>query len=183
MNFNAHYHLEGHAFLSPSKFHWINDDEEKLISRFSKHQAAQRGDALHELAHQCITLGVKLPRTKQTLNSFVNDAIGFKMHPEQKLYYSENCYGTADTISFKNNVLRIHDLKTGETTASMKQLMVYASIFCLEYGVDPSDITTELRIYQSDEIMAHVPDPDEIHYIMDKIIQSDKKIEEMKAGG
>lgn len=184
MNFNMHSHLEGqHAFLSASKYHWINYDEEKLINSFSKFQAAQRGTQLHELAHQCIYLGVKLPRANKPLNLYVNDAIGFKMITEQILYFSDNCFGTADAISFRNNVLRIHDLKTGLTPASMNQLMVYTAIFCLEYKVQPAAIEIELRLYQSPEVLVCRPDPIEILSIMDKIIMFDKKIEQLKIGG
>ena len=131
MNFNRHSHLEGqHAFLSASKYHWINYDEEKLISTFIKFQAIQKGTELHELASNLIRLGVKLPKSNKTLNLYVNDAIGFKMEPEQVLYYSDNCFGTADTISFRKDMLRIHDLKSGESPASIKQLMVYNALFC-----------------------------------------------------
>ena len=184
MNFNMHSRLEGqHAFLSASKYHWINYDEDKLISTFSKWQAAQRGTELHELACQCIRLGIKLPKTAKTLNLYVNDAIGFKMQPEQVLYFSDNCFGTADTISFRKNFLRIHDLKTGESPASIKQLLIYTALFCLEYGFQPTEFETELRLYQSDEVVAHIPEPEEILRIMDKIIQFDKRIELLKAGG
>lgn len=184
MNFNKHYHLEGsHAFLSASNYHWINYDDEKLTNVYTRHMASQRGTQLHELAVQLITLGVKLPRNNKTLNMYVNDAIGFKMLTEQILYYSDNCYGTADAISFQKKFLRIHDLKTGETRTSMNQLLVYAALFCLEYGYKPDEIDTELRIYQSDEVTIHIPEPDEVFYIMDKIIVSDKRIEQLKIGG
>ena len=184
MNFNTHSRLEGqHAFLSASNYHWVNYNEEKLISRYSKYQAAQRGTELHELASRCIKMGVKLPRSNKTLNLYVNDAIGFKMQTEQILYYSDNCFGTADTISFKKNFLRIHDYKSGETPASMKQLLIYAALFCLEYGIKPSEIEIELRLYQSDEALVHVPAPEEIFAIMDKIVDFDKTIEQIKAGG
>ena len=184
MNFNKHSHLEGqHAFLSASKYHWINYDEEKLIATFSKFQAAQRGTELHELACRCIELGVKLPKTRGSLNQYVNDAIGFKMQTEQILYFSDNCFGTADTISFRKNTLRIHDLKTGETPASIKQLMVYTALFCLEYNIKPVEIEIELRLYQADEVLVHLPEPEEIFNIMDKIIQFDKRIEQIKIGG
>lgn len=184
MNFNRHLNLEGqHAFLSASKYHWINYDEEKLIKTFTAFQAAQRGTDLHELASRCIQLGVKLPRTKSALNCYVNDAIGFKMETEQVLYYSDNCFGTADTISFRNNMLRIHDLKTGVTPTSMNQLLVYAALFCLEYIVKPTEIDMELRLYQSDTIMIDSPTPDMVSEIMDKIIFFDKKIELLKIGG
>ena len=47
------------------------------------------------LQPSCIRLSQKLPNLKKTLNLYVNDAIGFKMNPEQTLVYSENCFGTA----------------------------------------------------------------------------------------
>lgn len=102
------------------------------------------------------------------------------MRSEQVLYYSENAFGTADTISFRRNLLRIHDLKTGVTPASMKQLEVYASLFCLEYGYKPADIDIELRIYQNDEVLIHNPELDSIVHIMDKIITFDKRIDMLK---
>lgn len=183
MNFNAHSNLEGlHAFLSASKYHWVNYDEEKLDATFSKYQAMQMGTRLHEFACECIRLGIKLPRSRKTLNLYVNDAIGYRMTTEQPLFYSENCFGTADAISFKKNMLRIHDLKTGSSPTSMKQLEIYAALFCLEYRTKPTDIDTELRIYQSDEVLIHEPDPMEILHIMDKIITFDKRIEKLKIG-
>lgn len=184
MDFNRHSRLAGqHAFLSASKHHWLGYDEEKLVATYSRHLAAQRGTQLHELACRCIGLGVRLPKSNKALNMYVNDAIGFKMRTEQTLYYSDNCFGTADAICFRKNALRIHDLKTGETPASMKQLLVYAALFCLEYGAKPRDIETELRIYQSDEVAAYSPPPEETAAVMDKIILFDKRIEEIKAEG
>jgi hypothetical protein len=183
MNFNTHLRLEGqHAFLSASNYHWINYDEEKLIAVYTKFQAAQKGTELHELAMRLINLGVKLPKTNKTLNLYVNDAIGFKMQTERVLYYSDNCFGTADTIDFRKNFLRIHDLKTGESPASFNQLMVYAALFCLEYSVKPTDIEMELRLYQSDDVQLNIPDPEDIMLIMNKIIAFDKRIELMKIG-
>lgn len=181
MNFNRHFELEGrHAFLSASKWHWINYDEGKLFDSYCNFRAKERGTRIHAFAKECISLGIKLPKSKKTLNMYVNDAIGFKMTPEQPLYFSENCFGTADTISFKNNLLRIHDLKTGETPASMNQLFVYTALFCLEYEFEPKDIDAELRIYQSDEIMIHEPCEDDIRPIMDQIIKFDKIITKLK---
>ena len=114
---------------------------------------------------------------------YVNDAIGYQMTPEQPLFYSENCFGTADTISFKNNFLRIHDLKTGDTPAHMEQLMIYEALFCLEYDMDPNKFESELRIYQLDEVMVNRPDPKDIEFIMDKIIFIDKKLNTMREEG
>ena len=184
MNFNKHFNLEGkHAFLSASKYHWINYDEEKLIFSFQNYMASQRGTELHDFARRAIELGIKLPRSKKTLNMYVNDAIGFNMTPEQPLYYSENCFGTADTISFRNNMLRIHDLKSGVTPAHMEQLMVYAALFCLEYSFDPNQIDIELRIYQLDDVDICNPDPNEIVAIMDKIIYFDKRLSQIQTEG
>lgn len=181
MRFNAHTNLVGqHAFLGASKYHWINYDENKVADAYSKFLAVQKGTVLHEFAAQCIRLGQKLPRSQKTLNMYVNDAIGFKMIPEQVLYYSENCFGTADAISFRNGLLRIHDLKTGQIPAHMEQLMIYAALFCLEYKTKPSEIDIELRLYQSDEIMIHNPGADEIFPIIDKIIAFDKVITKIK---
>ncbi len=184
MNFKKHSDLEGkHAFLSASKYHWINYDEEKLSDTYLKYLATQRGTELHAFACQCIRLGVKLPRTRKTLNMYVNDAIGYKMTPEQPLYYSENCFGTADAISFNKNLLRIHDLKTGVSPTSMHQLEIYAALFCLEYRKQPQDIDMELRIYQSGEVYVHEPPSDDILEIMDKIILFDKRIDEIEMEG
>lgn len=181
MNFNKHSNLEGaHAFLSASKYHWVNYTEEKLASAYTKYLAAQRGTRLHEFACECIRLGIKLPKTKKTLNMYVNDAIGFKMQTEQTLYYSDNCFGTADAISFKQNMLRIHDLKTGVSPTSMRQLEIYTALFCLEYNKNPNDIMVELRLYQTDEVLVHVPAPEDILYIMEKIIVFDKQIDKLK---
>lgn len=181
MKFMNHPNLEGsHAFLGASKYHWINYDDAKLVDTYRKYQATLRGTVLHDFAAQCIKLGQKLPKTKKTLNMYVNDAIGFKMRPEQVLCYSENCFGTADAISFRNNFLRIHDLKTGVTPAHMEQLMIYAALFCLEYRYKPSEIDIELRIYQSDEIAVFEPTAADIVPIMDKIITFDKIIAKIK---
>lgn len=177
MNFHKHYDLVGqHAFLGASKYHWINYDEEKLKTSYVNHLATQQGTILHDFAAQCIKLGQKLPKSTKTLNMYVNDAIGFKMTPEQPLVYSENCFGTADAIAFRNKVLRIHDYKSGVVPAHMEQLRIYAALFCLEYNVKPGEIDILLRIYQSDDFTEEQPTADVILPIMDKIITFDKLI-------
>ena len=179
MNFNDHSELEGyHAFLSASKYHWINYDEEKLYSSYANYRAAEQGTILHDFAKQCIELGQRLDDIPKTLNMYVNDAIGFKMRPETILYYSPYCFGTADAISFKHNMLRIHDLKTGKGPTHFEQLMIYTSIFCLEYDIDISDIEVELRIYQNNKVRVYIPEITEIVPIMDKIVTSSRLIEE-----
>lgn len=181
MNFNKHSKLEGqHAFLSASKYHWINYNEQKLVDTYLNLLASQKGTELHEFAALCIRLGQKLPRSKRTLNSYVNDAIGFRMSPEVVLYYSDNCFGTADAISFKDNFLRIHDYKSGVIPAHIEQLEIYAALFCLEYDRKPERIDMELRLYQNDEIIPHVPEPERIREIMNTIIRFDQLIEKAK---
>lgn len=181
MNFKKHLELEGqHAFLSASKYHWINYDTEKLSNSYVKFLATQKGTELHDFACRCIKLGQRLPKSDKTLNLYVNDAIKYKMTPEQPLYYSDNCFGTADSICFRNNFLRIHDLKTGVSPASMHQLEIYEALFCLEYNINPEDIRNELRIYQSNEVVIHNPFPEDILNIMDKIIVFDKEIDKLK---
>ena len=181
MNFNKHLAIEGqHAFLSASKYHWINYDESKVMESYSKFLATQKGTVLHEFAAQCIQLGQKLPKSQKTLNMYVNDAIGFKMIPEQVLFYSENCFGTADAITFRNGLLRIHDLKTGMIPAHMEQLEIYAALFCLEYKMKPGDVEIELRLYQNNEVVFHNPTAEDIVSIMDKIITFDKIINKIK---
>ena len=174
-----------HAFLSASKYAWIRYDDEKLIESYRTYDAAQRGTVLHDFARRCIELNQKLPKSNKTLNMYVNDAIGYKMTPEQVLYYSENCFGTADAILFdeKKSFLRIHDLKTGlKLPAKLDQLEIYAALFCLEYDVRPGDIEMELRIYQFDDVLIGKPTAENIVPIMDKIITFDQLIDSLKEG-
>lgn len=181
MIFNQHSELTGkHAFLSPSNYHWLNYDEQKLEARYHAAMAARRGTDLHALAHTAINLGVRLSKGNQALATYVNDAIKYSMVCEQPLYYSDNCFGTADTLSFRRRELRIHDLKTGITQTSPKQLEVYSALFCLEYGVNPNNIRIELRIYQRDDVRVFEPVPEAILTIMDKIIEFDQQIELIK---
>ncbi len=185
MIFNDHSKLNGcHAFLSASQYHWIRYTDEKIIDRYNKQQAVKRGTELHDFASKCIQLGQKLPKSKKTLNSFVNDAIGYGMETEKVLFYSENCFGTADAISFneKERFLRIHDLKTGVNPAHFEQLLIYAAMFCLEYGYKPEKIKVELRLYQNDEILVLEPIPEDISAIMDTIVRFDKLIKKEKMG-
>lgn len=183
MNFNTHFGIEGqHAFLGASKYHWINYSEDKVAESYYKYLATLKGTELHDFARRCIELKQKLPKSEKTLNMYVNDAIGYRMTPEQILYYSDNCFGTADAIAYneKNKFLRIHDLKTGQTTTHMEQLEVYAALFCLEYKIKPSDISMELRIYQNNEILMMEPTVEDIGPIIDKIITFDKVINRIK---
>lgn len=175
MRFNNHVNLQGlHAPFGASKSSWLRYDDNKAIEYLKGIRAKELGTKLHEWACNTIRLGIKQPRSKKTIYAYVNDAIGFKMEPEVVLFYSERFFGTADTISFRDNVLRIHDLKTGATPVKMDQLEIYAALFCLEYRIKPGDIDFELRIYQNDQIIIHNPTAEDILPIMDKIVHLDK---------
>ena len=104
------------------------------------------------------------------------------MSPETVLYYSDNCFGTADAICYneKTRFLRIHDLKTGAIPAHMEQLEIYMALFCLEYDKNPKDVQAELRIYQNDDILIHEPVPERIMDIENKIIKFDSVLEQLK---
>jgi hypothetical protein len=180
MRFNRHLVREGeHAFLSPSNYHWINYSPQRLAERWLTMNAAQLGTAQHLYAQNEINAG-RLSSYVGTLGMYINDCIEHKMVTEQVLYYSENCFGTCDAISFRYRTLRIFDLKTGITKASVHQLEVYVALFCLEYGVDPYSIKIELRIYQDDEIQIFDADPDDILFIMDKIKEFDLQIQRLR---
>lgn len=181
MNFVRHSNLEGlHAPFSPSQSSWLRYDDNRAIEVYANKKAAEIGTRLHAWAKETIDLGIKQPKSKKTLYSYVNDGIGFKMSTEVVLFYSERFFGTADSISFRNNFLRIHDLKTGKIPADMEQLEIYAALFCLEYRVKPEDIQMELRLYQNDEILFHNPTPEDIHQIMDKIVHLDQVIQKLE---
>lgn len=181
MNFAKHLNLEGlHAPFSPSQSAWLRYSEQKAIDYYQNKKATEIGTVLHDWAKRTIDLGIKQPRSQKTLYSYVNDAIGYKMSTEVVLYYSDRFFGTADAISFRKNLLRIHDLKTGKVgkiESHVEQLEIYAALFCLEYGYKPGEIEMELRVYKNDEILVHKPEADDILPIMDHIVRLDKILE------
>lgn len=180
MNFNKHSILEGtHAPFGASQSSWLRYSDDKALDVYKNLQAKMMGTRLHAWAKETIDLGIKQPRSKKTLYAYVNDAIGFKMDTEVVLYYSDNFFGTADSISFRDNFLRIHDLKTGKTPVHMEQLEIYTALFCLEYKVRPGDIDMELRIYQNDEVIVFNPTAEDILPIMDKIVHLDKLLKSL----
>lgn len=202
MIFNKHLELEGrHAILSPSKHYWMNYDDDALVKSYISSYATDVGTLVHEYACDRITYRLPIdPDSEEAKNSllvfllkngipfrvidldrlfynlvpYVNDCIGYKMESEIKLKYSDLCFGTADAIGVRRNWLRIHDLKTGQTPASMEQLLCYAGLFFLEYKRDyrPQTMKVELRIYQNNDISVSQPSPDEIKNAMEKIVHS-----------
>lgn len=206
MIFNAHSDIVGkHAILGASKYSWLNYDDEQLWKAYVNSFATDIGTLAHDYAKDKIIYRQRMEDNQSEKNAlllhllkngipfgvipidslfynllpYVNDAIGFKMVPEQVLYYSEFLFGTTDTISYSRNILRIHDLKTGTRPASMDQLMIYAALFYLEYKqrVSFQKSKTELRIYQNREVIVHAPTNEEIGVIMDKVIHGDMVID------
>lgn len=193
MKFNSHPELEGkHAFLSASGYSWIRYSDDKLLDRLDTQLSAMHGTRLHEFAAEAIRLGINMVDNGTTLNTYINDAIGFRMSPEVVLVASYNAFGTADALSFRRerpdhkvNTLRVHDLKNGRNKANMDQLKIYCAFFCIEYAVNPNDIDIELRIYQNDDVQILNPEIDEnlradILTIMGRIAHFDNIITERR---
>lgn len=167
-----------HALLSPSSYSWLNYDDEKLFQFYINKLAAVRGTELHALACKLVKMKVRLSDEPKTLNLYVNDAIDYKMRPEEKLYFSKFCFGTTDAINFENYFLRIFDLKTGKTKASFVQLKIYAALFFLCYPIKLSKVKgINLRIYQNNEVLSEDPGIDDILPIMDKIKLYSRRLE------
>lgn len=209
MKWNEHRNLEGcHAFLSPSKYTWIAKTNEEIVQSYMNSYSQAIGTLMHAYAADYIRFREKLKKSDarsakidlmrrgipefaidvrsffSTVMSYVNDAIDYLMDPEIPLYYSDLCFGTADSIQFTHgsggSLLRIHDLKTGQTIAKMDQLKSYAALFFLEYGYKPELVHTELRIYQSDDILVLEPEPEEIKEVMNAIVEKDRVLQKLK---
>lgn len=206
MIFNKHSEYEGkHAILSASKHSWLNYDDEQIFQSYVNSFSQAIGVLVHSYAKDRIKYRLRMEdnfseknallmhlltndipvqvididRLFYNLLPYVNDAIGYKMTPEQVLYYSDYAFGTADAVSYGRGLLRIHDLKTGVSATSMDQLLIYAAWFYLEYKkeVNFQKSRTELRIYQNQEVLCHTPTNEEISGIMEKIIHGAMVIE------
>lgn len=204
MKLNEHLELRGkHSFMSPSRAAWERYDPDKLVNAYINSFATEVGTCVHEFAERCISNHIKLAKTDKkmlmyhlvthgipdyvydlefiypTVMAYVNDAIGFRMHPEVILAYSDFCFGTADTLIFteKDRFLRIHDLKTGHKPAAIEQLVKYAALFCLEYNVKPNSIKSELRIYQNNEAIIYTPETSEIESMANTVIEGSRILE------
>ncbi len=198
-----------HALLSGSRSSWFNYDEEKLFNYVASTYASTIGTIIHEEAAKLIKHQMKISKVAartiimlallekkvpkafididryiENFVAYVNDAVAYRMRPEQVLRYSENAFGTADAILFdeKKKLLRIHDYKSGITQPCLRQLEVYAAFFCLEYHVKPKDISIELRIYWDNQIITGLPTAADIVPIMDRIVTFDNFIKSVKEG-
>lgn len=203
MIFQSHLDVKGkHAFLSPSRVTWIEQSEEDLCRAYQRSYASDVGTSVHKIAEKCIFRGDKLSKSDrhlvtmaledygippdvfdssailETLVPFVNESIAYGMIPEVPLYYSPVCFGTTDAIAFNqdNGILRISDMKTGEAPSDMRQLLIYAGIFFLEYSFVPLDGKTELRIYQHGEVTLSKPSSDEVMSVVENIRRANEAI-------
>ena len=182
-----------HAALGASQHAWLNYDDDKMFEAWRRRYAQSIGTLAHSYARDYIQWGQKakagdktglfvhllknhIPAQAININSlfetwklYVNDCVQARMRPEQVLYFSPNSFGTADAISFKNEKLRVFDLKTGDREASMDQLYYR-----------PGSIDIETRIYQKGDYTEEHPTAEDILPIMDTIKQFDKLIESYK---
>lgn len=202
-----------HAILSPSGHHWTNynfNEPQDFEKKYRSYFAQNLGTLVHAYAESHIKYRYKVTKNDKrsfvfellqndiprncynpdlvfdNVMNYINDAIGFKMESEVPLYYSRYCFGTADAINYTPGVLKISDLKTGTTPASMDQLLIYAGLFFLQCGKDleatPDNTTVELRIYQLGEVIEVVPLPEDIYEVMDKIKLASDFIQELRMG-
>lgn len=193
-----------HAALGASQHAWLNYDDDKMFEAWRRRYSQSIGILAHSYAKDYIQWGQKakagdktglfvhllknnIPARAININSlfdtwklYVNDCVQARMRPEQVLYFSPNSFGTADAISFRNEKLKVFDLKTGDRDASMDQLYIYAALFCLEYDYRPGSIDIETRIYQKGDYTEEHPTAEDILPIMDTIKQFDKLIESYK---
>lgn len=212
MIFNKHLELKGkHALISPSKYYQLKYDVDSIPDKLNSVYASDIGTVVHSSAalniEKCHKIKTKsgsidiilnalwnagipdwairladVEKIAETFSLYVNDSINFSMEPEVVLKYTDNCFGTADAISYfsDDRLLRIHDLKTGNIPAHFEQLEEYAALFCYEYGIDPKDIQTELRIYQTGEVFIMNPGFKDIRAVMEKLKELDAAILEVK---
>ena len=213
MIWNEHSELRGkHAVFAPSNPSFLNyslsrESEDVIFQRFASQYSSQIGTIVHDFAEERILYNQKLHKTNKSdllirllkagippividldyifanLIPYVNDAISFRMDPEVVLKYSDDCFGTADTICYRDKELIIHDLKTGKTPVHMDQLLVYAALFFLEYKVSLNTTSTVLRIYQASDILEDHPEDERIKAAMEQIVELDKKVKKWKAEG
>ena len=211
MIWNEHFELKGkHATFAPSNPSFLNyglepENEDIIFQRFAAQYGSTIGTITHDFAAERIFYNQKLHKTNKSdllikllkagvppivinmdyiyanLIPYVNDAISFRMDPEVILKYSDDCFGTTDTICYRDKELRIHDLKTGRSTVHMDQLLSYAALFFLEYKAAPESTSTVLRIYQASDILEDHPEPERIRAAMNQIVELDKKVKKWKA--
>lgn len=199
-NYPRHVHPGDHSVFGASTYsRWRNKSLEEKEAAYRSSFAQAIGTSAHSLADQLIKNNIRLNKNDKKVlvvhflkdgiplevvnidyifdnfRNYVQDAIGYRMRSEQVLYYSDYFMGTADSIILdKNNLLRIHDLKTGFRPAKLDQLEVYAALFCLQHKIKPGEIDYELRVYQGNDILIGKPTAEDILPIMDEIVTTSK---------
>lgn len=183
MKFNRHTDLEGlHSQMSASQHSWLRYTPKRMEEVWLSNKKKEEGTRLHAIASAMIKEHIRAANRKKAFNLFVNDAIGFKLHSEVVLAYSNNAFATSDAIGFNNGELRIHDLKTGTSKPSFEQLDIYAALFMLEYDIDPFKVKSIVeRLYQFDGFTERLPQPEEIKAVMDHIILMDEVLAKTQA--
>lgn len=201
-----------HGFLSASQSAWVNDEYEDLEKRYLARYAADVGTCVHAWAAAHIKNMVRVKNAAKdelylhlveqgfprnafdidnifaTTQLYVNDSIQRRLRPEQKLKYSELAKGTADAINYteKTNRLIIHDLKTGAGQVSMRQLLVYAAFFVLEYEDQIEDVKNmdiELRIYQKGDYEEAHPTYEDLSELIGIVKEKNEWAEDIYAAG
>ena len=174
MIWNNHKELEGkHAFMGASNYHWTNYDDITFEARYYNQFSQVIGTAIHELAHDCIVSRTKLNKHDIHLielklyKAFVpKDAYDANLILENLIPFVNDAIGYYE----RDKILRIHDYKNGVTQADIRQLYIYAALFCLEYHVNPLTLNKiECRIYQNLEVLIDNPTGEVIQFYMDKI--------------
>lgn len=153
------------------------------VSKASKKEILLQLLSRYNIPEAAIEIGFDFDLLFENWMIYVNDAIGFRLEPEVPLKYSDIAFGTADAVLpldsiIKNNIIRIHDYKSGTSPVHASQLLVYDAFLCLEYDLRPGDFKHILCFYQvkKDEdgifiptVSTYEPTVDELSHIMDDI--------------
>lgn len=152
------------------RYRSLQDMNHSMMTYIYQKYKDEKSNELNDFGKRMLSSFSRLPKeTLSTVQKYINDAVGYRMTPEQPLQYTDYIFGTADAISYRDGILRIHDLKTGKTAVHMEQLVVYAALFFLEYRLFPEKTEIHLRIYQNDDIIEYDPRAEEIRHVMDAI--------------
>ena len=124
-------------------------------------KAAERGTALHEESERRLQDSAYQHATLNSVDAYMVDfyvqyvnsmvAPGGKLYVEQKLKWSDVCYGTADAVIVNGDDLKLIDLKTGQkrvTAEGNKQLMLYLAMAVQHFGIDPEKGEMSIEIVQ-----------------------------------
>jgi len=166
------------CFVRISRRHKVNSVKElsKSIDEFIFDRYFNRDYGFLSLEGRRLLSALSYVETKtfNTIKSYVNDAISFRLDPEIALVFSDRFFGHADAVGVADKTIRVHDLKTGSSPAHIDQLLLYDAFLCHEYGLNPNAYTHELRIYQNDDILIGNPDGSDVQAVIDQHLIFDK---------